>query len=146
MHVLFVCYANICRSFMAQELLKQRLPGLSVRSRGLYADPACRVPEKVTHFLEQNALSAPDHRAAPLTEADLQWADYVFFMEQAHLDQTADRWAQYSESFFLLLDYAFDMEKDIADPISLSGKAFTKEAQKLKEAVFAAADKLSFSR
>ena len=30
MKVLFICYANVCRSFMAQELLKKAVPEADV--------------------------------------------------------------------------------------------------------------------
>ena len=142
MKILFVCYANICRSYMAQELWKQALPQDTVFSRGLYADPSYRVPDKVAGFLAANRISPGVHRATPLREADLRQADIVFFMEQSHLDKIADRYAPYLEKMWLLNDYAFNREEDIADPIAFSGRDFEQAAEKLKGAVLAAAEKL----
>ena len=142
MNILFICHANICRSFMAEELLRPLLPGHTVFSRGLYADPSYRVPAKVTDFLQKNAISAPPHTSTQLAKDDLEKADVIFLMEQAHLDKISDRYAQYLDKMWLLNDYAFGKEEDLEDPISLSGRAFEKSAERLKKAVLAAAEKL----
>ena len=142
MNILFICHANICRSFMAEELLRPLLPGCTVFSRGLYADASYRVPAKVTDFLQKNAISAPPHTSTQLAKDDLEKADIIFFMEQAHLDKISDSYAQYLDKMWLLNDYAFGQEEDLQDPISLSGRAFEKSAERLKKAVTAVAEKL----
>ena len=142
MKILFICHANICRSFMAQELLRPLLPDDTVFSRGLYADASYRVPAKVTDFLQKNGIVPPPHTSTQLAKADLEQADLIFFMEQAHLDKISDRYAQYLDKMWLLNDYAFGREQDLDDPISLSGRAFEKSAERLKKAVAAVAEKL----
>lgn len=142
MKVLFICHANVCRSFMAQELLKTFLPDVTVFSRGLYADPACPVPGKVTAFLTKQGLSFAPHIPTPLSAQDLENADLILLMEQRHLEYLSDRYAQYSDKMWLLNDFAFGRETDVPDPISLSGRDFTKSARQLLQTVKAAADKL----
>ncbi len=142
MKVLFVCHANICRSFMAQQLMRQELPQAQVFSRGLYADSSLSVPEKIRLFLEKNGAEASVHTPLLLTKEDVKEADIVFFMEKQHLDMQADRWAEYSDKMWLLWDFAFGEEKDVPDPIGLSGRAFEKNALLLARAVHAAAQKL----
>ena len=142
MKVLFICYANVCRSFMAQELLKTLLPEATVFSRGLYADPACPVPAKVLAFLSKQGLSPAPHTPAPLRTADLEAADLILLMEQRHLEYLSDRYAQYSGKMWLLNDFAHGKETDVPDPISLSGRDFDKSARQLLQTVKAAADKL----
>ena len=142
MNILFICHANICRSFMAEELLRPMMPQGTVFSRGLYADASYRVPAKVTDFLQKNGIIFSPHTSTQLTKEDLEKADIIFFMEQAHLDKISDRYAQYLDKMWLLNDYAFGKEEDLEDPISLSGRAFEKSAERLKKAVLAAAEKL----
>lgn len=143
MKVLFICYANVCRSFMAQELLKKAVPEADVFSRGLYADPSYAVPPKVLAFLAEQGITPAPHTPTPLQAQDLQTADLILLMQQRHLDQLADRYAQHSDKMYLLNDFAFGQEKDVADPISLSGKAFKKSAAQLAHAVQAVAQKLT---
>ena len=100
------------------------------------------MPAKVTDFLQKNGIAVPPHTSTQLTKEDLEKADVIFFMEQAHLDKISDRYAQYLDKMWLLNDYAFGREEDLEDPISLSGRAFEKSAERLKKAVTAAAEKL----
>lgn len=142
MKILFICHANVCRSFMAQELMKKLLPSAEVFSRGLYADPELSVPQKVLQFLAQSQIPPAPHTPAQLTEADLQRADFVFCMEPRHLDFLADRYAQYTGKLWLLNDFAFGQETAMEDPIGLQGRAFEKQARLLQKAVIACAARL----
>ena len=143
MRVLFICHANICRSFMAQEFLKQLLPGVEVFSRGLYADSSYLVPKKVLQVLQQHRIVFNGHTSAQLTQQDLAQADLIFCMEQAHADFLLDRYAQYTDKIWLLTDYAFDKPYDLQDPIGLEGRSFEKQAQRLHEACAAAAQRIT---
>lgn len=127
---------------MAQEICKRLLPQAEIFSRGLYADTSYEVPEKVTSFLSSLGITPSPHRSTQLTEEDLSKADYIFCMEQAHLDRLLDRYAQYTSKLWLLNDFAFEKETDLQDPISLSGHAFIKQAVKLQKAVEATAQKI----
>ena len=129
MKILFICHANVCRSFMAQELLKQVLPQADVFSRGLYADPEFPVPGKVLKFLAANNLTPAPHRPTPLQASELQSADYVFCMEPQQRDFLADRYAQYSDKIWLVNEFAYGKETEVEDPISLHGSAFEKQAR-----------------
>ncbi len=142
MKVLFVCHANVCRSFMAQEILKKELPQAEVFSRGLYADPAVRVPDKIRRFLVQSGIAPRAHTPVLLSKEDAACADFIFLMERRHLDALADRWAEYSDKMWLLRDFVFGEDKDVPDPIGLSGRAFERNARCLLQTVHAAAAKL----
>jgi len=137
MKILFICHANICRSFMAQEIARSLLPQAEIFSRGLYADPLFHLPAKVIHFLESQHIHPAPHVSTQLKEEDLQRADYIFCMEKQHLDMLTDRYAQYSQKMWLISDFAFDKETDLEDPIRLEGAAFTKQAQLLQKTVTA---------
>lgn len=142
MKVLFICHANICRSFVSEQLLRKYLPECTVFSRGLYADDSYTVPQKVWDFLAEKQIAQTDHHSTLLCKEDLQEADYIFLMEQAHADSLLDRYAQYTDKIFLLNDFVFDKSQDIQDPISLSGRAFKKQMDVLDKTIRACAEKL----
>lgn len=131
MKILCICHANICRSFLAQEFLKSLLPEETVFSRGFYANPAYEVPQKVEQALRDRLLPCVDHTSTQLTPEDLQTADLIFCMEQAHEERLLDRYPQYTDKIWLLTDFACDTRQDIPDPISLEGRAFAKQAARL---------------
>lgn len=142
MKILFICHANICRSFAAQELLKRYLPEVEVFSRGMYADPAYTVPQKIWDYLQTKAVAPSAHQSTLLCKQDLERADYVFVMEQKQADLLLDRYAQYTDKIYLLSDFAFDQPTDVADPVGLSGRAFVKQMDLLDKAVRSCAEKL----
>ena len=143
MKILFICHANLCRSFMAQEFLKQLLPSATVFSRGLYVDPELSVPQKIKDFLALYHIPFVSHTPTQLCENDLQAADYVFCMEPEHLNSLLDKYAQYTDKLWLLNEFAFGKHTALEDPISLSGRAFTKQAEQLKKAVENCAKRLA---
>jgi len=142
MKILFICHANVCRSFMAQKILKKELPSADVFSRGLYVDPEISVPEKVKDFLRQQKIEYSPHVATQLQKQDLETADFIFCMEVSHFDFLCDKYAQYTDKIWLLNEFAFGEETDMEDPIFLSGSSFIKQAQLLQKAVLKVAEKL----
>lgn len=143
MNLLFICHANLCRSFIAQEVAKKYLPDAVVFSRGLYVDPTLRVPQKVLNFLQEQHISPTPHIAVQLSADDLEKADFVFCMEQEQLEMLLDRYAQHTDKIWLLSDFAFGKEESLEDPISFEGRAFTKLAARVADAAQKAVQKIS---
>lgn len=131
MKILCICHANICRSFMAQEFLKQLLPTTEVFSRGLYANPSYVVPQKVVAALAKHNIPFKKHISTQFSVPDLQTADLVFCMERGHEEHLLDRYSQYTDKIWLLTDFAYNKREDIEDPISFEGRTFEKLADKL---------------
>lgn len=127
---------------MAQELLKHLRPDLKVLSRGLYADPAHTVPGTVQHFLAKQGIKPPPHTSTQLSATDMENTDLVLLMEKQHLEHVLDAFAQHTDKCYLLLDFAYGQEEDFPDPVSLTGTAFDKQAQRLLQAVRACAERM----
>lgn len=127
---------------MAQEFLKRLLPQAEVFSRGLYANPAYIVPQKVITALAKHDIPFTKHTSTVLSAHDLQIADFIFCMEQAHEEILLDRYAQYTDKIWLLTDFVYNKRKDIEDPISFEGRTFEKSADKLYQICQAAAKRI----
>ena len=127
---------------MAQEFLRKLLPQAEVFSRGFYADPSYQVPEKIKQVLAAHQIAFTGHRSTPLTPADLQRADFIFCMEKQHEERLLDRYPQYTDKIWLLAEFAWGKDEDFTDPIALEGRSFTKQAQRLYQAVQACAEHL----
>ena len=140
MKICFICHANICRSFSAERLLKAMLKkngnnDIEVISRGFYASPNYEVPSKIKDFLHANGADYENHFSTQLSPEDLETSDLIFVMEYEHREKLFDEYSQYTDKIFLLLDYAYDKEEDMPDPISKTGRAFNKIMEQLKKAV-----------
>ena len=147
MKICFVCHANICRSFMAQELLKQKFAQAGFKAEviscGLYAYSYMRVPQKVTDYLKSQNIVLQPHTPALLDKETIKNCDIILVMEQGQIDEILDRHAEFSNKIFLLAAFSSNKEADIKDPIGLQGNAFTKAADNLKKEIEAIADKIS---
>ena len=140
MKICFICHAHVCRSFSAERLLIALLKkngdnGIEIISRGLYASPYYEVPSKIKEFLEDNGADYENHTSTQLSAEDLETSDLIFVMEDAHRGMLLDNYPQYTDKIFLLLDYAYDKEDDMPDPICKTGRAFNKIMEQLKKAV-----------
>ena len=87
MIVLFVCKANIVRSYMAAGILKEKLrraqkTDITVQSAGLmeemHGSPADRTAEKI---MEESGYPSAGHRARLLTRELADSADWIVVME-----------------------------------------------------------------
>lgn len=151
MKICFICHANVCRSFMSQEILKNILiqkgiTDIEVFSRGTFVFPGLRVPDKIKNFLKKNNIEYKSHTPTLISKEDLETADMLFVMTQDQLEELTDKYSQFSDKIFLLMDYCYDKQKDIDDPISKEGFSFNRAAKNLKQAIEVLAKKLITNR
>jgi len=77
--VLFVCTGNVCRSPFAELLLRDRVPGIAVSSRGTYALIGQGMEEQMAGQLAMRGVDSGGFRAQQLEVQDLS-ADLVLVM------------------------------------------------------------------
>ncbi len=84
--ILVLCTGNVCRSPLAEELLRSALgDAAEVTSRGTRAWPGQPFsPEMAALLLERTGIDARTPGAVRLTAADVRAADLVLGMERAH--------------------------------------------------------------
>ena len=121
--ILFICHGNICRSTMAEYVMKHL-----VREAGLedtfYIDSAATSTEEIgspVHYgtrrtLEREGIYCGGHRARQMTRGDYETFDLLIGMDSANL-RNMRRICGGDEAgkLHLLLDYT-GQRRDIADP------------------------------
>ncbi len=122
--ILIVCTGNICRSPMAEGLLRhmlamQQLNGLAVRSAGTHAmDGRPAEPHAVAAALEMG-VNIREHAARSLDREMVARAELILVMEQGHADLIARVLPPERRAQCLHLLAAFGPRSDIreiADP------------------------------
>ena len=86
-NVLFICTGNVCRSPMAEGLLR-RMAGDRVRvaSAGLGAGHGQAPSAHAIEVLRKEGIDISDIRSQPVSADLLERADYIFTMTRDHLD------------------------------------------------------------
>jgi protein-tyrosine phosphatase len=88
--VLVVCTANLCRSTMAERLIRARLEaeGLSDRvvvlSAGTWAREGLASPPHVVAVLAERGIDASDHRSQEVKSGLVEAAELILVMEEGH--------------------------------------------------------------
>lgn len=119
--LLFICTGNICRSPMAEYLMRKRLGPRSpwrIRSAGIFTfDGQAASPEGVEVLAEQG-IDMRAHRSQRLTRDLIDDASILVVMTASHRDQIVSQYRDAREKVFLLRSFAPGRHSgDIDDPI-----------------------------
>ncbi|MEK6545082.1 MAG: low molecular weight protein arginine phosphatase, partial [Nitrospinota bacterium] len=87
--ILFVCTANICRSPMAEVILKEKLRNsgntdISISSAGLMDMKGGRARDEAIEIIRNIGVDISHHRSRHLTDDMIKEADMVIVMEASH--------------------------------------------------------------
>ena len=87
-HILILCAGNLCRSPLAEALLRARLARegkpIEVGSAGLIADLGDPADEMARVVASGHGLDLAAHRSRPVDPELVRWADLILVMEQVH--------------------------------------------------------------
>lgn len=114
--VCFVCLGNICRSPMAEFIMKDKVKNLGlddhflIESRGTSSEEEGNdLYPPAKRMLDSKGISYTKHCARKLEETDISQFDYFICMEKANLRGVSYIFDDLGKVFMLL-------DKDIADP------------------------------
>lgn len=122
--ILVVCIGNVCRSPMAECLLRERLAGrgVEVASAGLAALAGQPVDPLAESVLVEHGLSAASHVARQVDARMVEAADLVLVMEKPHISAIHAQVPDASGKTFLLGKWLGAV--DIPDPFRLKRAQF----------------------
>lgn len=144
MRILVVCAGNICRSPLAEELLRRALSArgvdAEVTSAGLWAEPGLPASEGLGAPARLRGVDLSRHRARQLEASHLSDADLVLVMTAAQQAQI-DRLEPLVSARVLLLG-----EADIADPYLGNAATYEACAAEIEAGVEVFADRVASGR
>ena len=114
--ILFVCHGNICRSPMAEFILKDMVRKAGVADRFEIASCAVSREEEgnpiyppARRELKAHGVPFSEHYARLITPRDLTYYDYIYYMDSRNARYLAQKFPEHN-GFLPILD------RDVADP------------------------------
>jgi len=140
MNILFVCTGNVCRSVIAEKLLKkilaeEKINGIAVRSVGIAANPQYRIYGYLAEVMTEAGIDFSDHKSTQISTEDISWADLILVMEKGHRDFLKNNFPSVISRLYLLKEYAGFGEEEIADPLNLPPPAHKLTLEEIKKCV-----------
>lgn len=139
-NILVVCVGNICRSPMAEALLKQRFPNKNVDSAGVGALVGHSADPATLEIMAKQDIDITSHIAKQINENLAKTADIIFTMSDGQTKWIEERWPFCRGKTFKLGHW---MSKDIADPYKHEMSAFKTAYQDIVDSLEQWADKIS---
>lgn len=133
--VLLVCTANICRSPMAEALLRARLGEAAVdwriESAGTWALDGEQAAPRAIKVLKTRGIDLSQHRSRVVDPNMLNQSRLVLVMEKGHKEALQVEFPRYAHKVFLLSEMVGE-DFEIKDPIGRSTADFEKTAVELE--------------
>ena len=114
--ILFVCHGNICRSPMAEFVLKDMAAKAGVSHRFQIASRATSREElgnpvypPARRELNRHGILCDGHRATQITRKDLEYYDYIYYMD-------SNNRRNLNRMFPDFHDFIPFLSRDVADP------------------------------
>ncbi|MGO2101421.1 MAG: low molecular weight protein-tyrosine-phosphatase [Psychroflexus halocasei] len=147
--ILMVCLGNICRSPLAEGILKSKLDTsqFQVDSAGTSALHEGELPDQRSiDVAQKNKLDITDQRSRPFLKSDFEDFDYIYVMDQSNYDnvcQLAEVDA-HKDKVKMIMDEVYpETSADVPDPYYDSINGFNHVYKMLNEACDIVADRLN---
>ncbi len=133
--ILVVCTANICRSPIAEALLKARVPrgeNWRIESAGTWAMDGQRVSTNSQLVLQQRGLDASGHRSRSVTRQMIEQFNLILVMEPGHKEALQFEFPQAAGKIFLFSEM-IGMQFAVVDPYGKSLMDYEQTASELEQ-------------
>jgi protein-tyrosine-phosphatase len=127
--ILFVCTGNLCRSPMAEGILKKMLAeagiqNIQVFSAGTIASGDYPVTRLTQQVASERGIDLSQHRSQYLSVQLVEKADLILVMERIHRKEIGEWFPNSRDKVYLLRSFGDGESGDIEDPIGGNQEVF----------------------
>ena len=139
-NILVVCVGNICRSPIAEAVLKQQHPNKKIDSAGLSAVVGNGADPNALAVMSALGIDMSEHIAKQIDETLVRRADLILTMSGSQSKWIEDRWPHCRGKTFRIGHW---IDQDIADPYRHDLSVFEDARQDIFDSLKPWADKIS---
>ena len=141
MKIMFICTGNICRSAMAEVMLKEMLikqnrKDIEVCSSGIYADTGEGSTFDAIEVLKEYQVDLSKHRATKTKESEIEKMDIILCATMSHKIVIIQEYPELKEKIYTMREYAGLVKEgigyDISDPWGCGMATYRRCAQEIE--------------
>ena len=121
LNILFICTGNLCRSPLAEYLLRHRLgkqADWQVGSAGLFTGNGMTASQQAIEVLREQAIDLTPHRSRVVTKDIIDAATLIVVMATTHAAELKHRFPEAQDRIYLLKSFDPGCDGgDIPDPL-----------------------------
>jgi protein-tyrosine phosphatase len=144
--VLFICFANICRSPMAMGLLrlmvKDAIDQWKIESAGVWDMGEQQVASNTQLVLKERGIELNNHTSRTVTGTMLSEFNLVLVMEDIHKEVLKLAFPEYTDRIYMLSEMVGEIF-DIVDPIGRALADFEETALEMERILIKGLEKIS---
>lgn len=150
MKIMFICTGNICRSAMAQALLKKKTKeqnkDIEVYSCGIYAEDGDIPTYEGIEVMKKYGIDLEKHRAVNIINSNIEDMDVILCAAESHKNSVISMYPELKVKVFTMKEYAGYPRSDwnINDPWGYGIDVYTKCAEEIEECINKILNKLRF--
>lgn len=149
--IMFICTGNICRSAMAEGILKKMLADknrkdVEVYSAGIYAETgAYATDEAIAASRDLYNVDILKHRATNIQDSKIKEMDIILCATYSHKIMVQHLYPEIANKVYTMKEYAYGMDiedKDIKDPWGYTLQVYINCAKEIYEVILEIINKI----
>lgn len=137
--IMFICTGNICRSAMAEYIMKKKIYEKKLSDKFLICSAGIDAYggesptyEAITVMKNEYGIDLSNHRATAIRESDIENMDLILCMTSSHKNTLNLIYPNLKEKIFLIKEYV-GLEGNVADPYGGTINTYSNCARELND-------------